>query len=125
MPLGKLVVVKAILPLDPPQVTGPIIVPSVRVGLGFTVMVKVTGVPDSAPSTGVTEIIATCWELTLLAVKLAMLPVPLAARPIAVLLFVQLKVAPEVPVKAIADTMSPPQAWTLLTGSTTGTRPPT
>lgn len=125
MPLGRFVVVKAILPLDPPQVTGLIIVPIVRVGLGLTVIVNVMGVPVCGLNTGVTVIVATCWEVTFAAVKLAMFPVPLEARPIAVLLLVQLKVAPDVPVKAIADTMSPPQAWTLLTGSTTGAGSPT
>lgn len=68
--------------------------------------------------------VATCWELTLAAVKAAMLPLPLAERPIAVLLLVQLKVAPDVPVKVIADTILPPQASTLLTGFTTGAGSP-
>ena len=125
MPLGTLVVAKLILPLNPPQVAGSIVAVMVRVGLGFTVMVKVTGVPLSDPNTGVTVIVAACWDVTFAAVKLAMLPVPLAARPIAVLLLVQLKVAPAVPVKVICGTVSVPQAWTLLSGSTSGTGPPT
>lgn len=125
IPFGTLVVVNEMFPFAPPQIVGLVGVPSVSVGLGLTVMVKVTSDPVCDPNTGVTVIVATCWEVTLAAVKLPMLPVPLAARPIAVLLLVQLKVAPEVPVKLIAGTVSVPQAWTLLTGSTSGTGSPT
>ena len=64
-------------------------------GVGLTVMVKLLLVPVQVTppdvNTGVTVIVATTGALVaLVAVKLAMLPVPLAARPIVVLLFVQL-----------------------------------
>ena len=71
---------------------------SATVGLGFTVMVKLTGGPGQPLRTGVTVILATCWVLTLAETKL-ILPAPLAPRPTAVLSLVQLKVAPAVPVK--------------------------
>ena len=61
------------------------------VGVGFTVMVKVRGVPLQLSDTGVTVIVATTGVLlVLVAVNVPILPVPLAARPIEVLLFVQL-----------------------------------
>ena len=64
---------------------------SVTVGVGFTVMVKVCGVPVHGPNTGVTVIVAVIGRaVALVAVNDAILPLPLAASPIAVLLFVQL-----------------------------------
>ena len=57
-------------------------------------MVKVVGVPVQVPKVGVTVIVAIIGAtVALVAVKLGILPVPLAAKPIAVLLLVQLKVA--------------------------------
>jgi len=63
------------------------------VGVGFTVMVNVRGVPvHSVPpfrKLGVTVIVAVTGALVaFVAVNEAMLPVPLAPRPIDVLLFV-------------------------------------
>ena len=68
---------------------------AVTVGVGLTVIVKVCGVPPQvAPALvydGVTVTVAVIAVVpALVAVKLAMLPLPLAPRPIAVLLFVQL-----------------------------------
>lgn len=61
------------------------------VGIGFTVIVNVAG----APVAGVTVIVATAAVVpVLIAVKGAILPLPLAPRPIEVLLFVQVKVLP-------------------------------
>ena len=65
------------------------------VGVGFTVMVKVRGVPlQVAPALvyeGVTVMVAVMAVVpALVAVKLGMLPLPLAPKPIAVLLFDQL-----------------------------------
>ena len=64
------------------------------VGFGFTVMVNVIGVPGQVTPLlkfGVTVIVATCATfVALIAVKLAILPAPDAARPMLVLLFVQL-----------------------------------
>ena len=64
------------------------------VGIGLTVIVKVIGVPGQVMvllKFGVTVIVATCGVVpALVATKLAILPTPLAARPILVLLLVQL-----------------------------------
>ena len=61
-------------------------------GIGVTVIVNVAG----APVDGVTVIVAvTGAAVGLMAVKGAIFPVPLAPSPIAVLLFVQVKVVPE------------------------------
>ena len=61
------------------------------VGVGFTVIVKVSAAPVHPLADGVTVIVAVTGVLPVLAaVKAAMLPVPLAARPIEALLFVQL-----------------------------------
>jgi hypothetical protein len=63
----------------------------VGTGRGFTVIVKVRGVPVQPLAEGVTVMVATTGVLVLLvAVKEAMLPLPLAARPIDGLLLVQL-----------------------------------
>lgn len=76
---------------------------SVTVGIGFTVMVNVCAVPVHPASVGVTVIVATTGVVpALVAVKDAMLPLPLAASPIDGVLLVQLKVAPAVPVKFTA-----------------------
>ena len=69
------------------------------VGRGKTVIVKVLGAPlqvtPALVKTGVTMIIATCVVLPLLIVrKDGILPLPLAPRPMEVLLFVQLKTVP-------------------------------
>jgi len=54
-------------------------------------MVKVTGPPPQPDAVGVTVMVAVIGALVVLvAVKAGILPVPLAARPIAGLLFVQL-----------------------------------
>jgi hypothetical protein len=60
-------------------------------GVGFTVMVKVTAVPLQPAADGVTVMVAVIGAaVPLVAVKAGILPVPDVARPIAVLLFVQL-----------------------------------
>lgn len=83
------------------------------VGLAFTVIVKITGVPVQ-PLEGVTVIVATIGAFVVfLVVKLEMLPVPDAAKPIAVLLLVQENVAPVDPVKLMAPLGSPAQNWLL------------
>lgn len=64
-------------------------------GIGLTVMVNVSGVPGQPAAVGVTVMVAVTGVLPLLlAVNAGIFPVPLAARPIEVLLFVQLKVVP-------------------------------
>ena len=64
------------------------------VGIGFTVMVNVIGVPGQVTpllKLGVTVMVATCGVVpALVAAKLAILPAPDAARPMLVLLLVQL-----------------------------------
>ena len=60
-------------------------------GVGFTVITKLVDGPEQLFADGVTVIVAVIAALVLLvAVKEAILPLPLAPRPIAVLLFVQL-----------------------------------
>ena len=64
-------------------------------GVGFTVIVKVIDEPEQVVPplvyVGVTVIVAVTGALVaLVAMKLAILPVPLAANPILVVLFVQL-----------------------------------
>lgn len=61
------------------------------VGVGFTVIVKLCGVPVQVAAVGVTVIVAVCTVVpVLVAVKLGILPVPPAASPMLVLLLVQL-----------------------------------
>lgn len=65
------------------------------VGAGFTVIVNVVGVPVQPLAVGVTVMVALMGELpVLVAVNAGMVPFPLAARPMAVLLFAQLNVVP-------------------------------
>lgn len=71
------------------------LVTAFTVAVGFTVIVYVTGLPVQVTPpvvyTGVTVMVATTGILvTLVAVKAAILPVPLAARPMEGVLFVQL-----------------------------------
>ena len=66
---------------------------AVPVGTGLTEIVKLSGVPgqEVLGSTGVTVMVAVCVVLPLLvAINEAILPVPLAAKPIDGLEFVQL-----------------------------------
>jgi len=59
-------------------------------GAGFTVMVKLLGVPTQPLAVGVTVIVATTGVVPVLtAVNTGMSPLPVAAKPIAGLLFVQ------------------------------------
>ena len=72
-------------------------------------IVKVIGVPVQVPPLGVTVIVPDiCAAVPLVAVKLAILPVPPTARPMAVLLFVQVYTVPATePVKLIAAVDDP------------------
>lgn len=76
----------------------------VTVGVGLTVIVKLTAVPAQPAADGVTVMVAVCTvPVALVAMKLAMLPVPEAAKPILVLLLVQLYTVPATaPVKVTA-----------------------
>ena len=65
------------------------------VATGLTVIVKIFGVPAHPFAVGVTVIVEEIGELVaLVAVNEGIFPVPLAARPIDVLLFVQVNVVP-------------------------------
>ena len=79
------------------------------VGIGFTVMVQVIGVPAHPAKVGVTELVAViAADVVLVAVNVGVLPVPLAAKPIAVFEFVHANVAPEgILVNALAGTYAP------------------
>ena len=58
-------------------------------------MVNVCGVPGHPAADGVTDIVAVTGALVkLITVNTGIFPLPLAAKPIVVLLFVQLKVVP-------------------------------
>ena len=88
--------------------------PLVKVGVGFTVMVKVVGVPAQVVPlvyTGVTVTVAVIGAVVAFVVtKDAIFPVPLATSPMAVLLFVQLyTIVPPVAglVKVIAVVVAP------------------
>lgn len=67
----------------------------VIVGIGFTVMVYVSGVPTHEPKDGVTvTVLTTAVVPAFVAVNAGVLPLPEAPSPVAVLSFVQLKLAP-------------------------------
>ena len=84
---------------------------TVTFGVGLTVIVYVTGVPVQPANVGVTVIVPVIGVVpVLVAANAGVLPLPLAARPIAVFEFVQLNVAPEgVLVKEEAATVPPLQ----------------
>ena len=64
-------------------------------GEGLTVMVNVCGVPGQPAADGITVIVAVTGALVkLITVNTGIFPLPFAAKPIVVLLFVQLKVVP-------------------------------
>lgn len=67
----------------------------VSTGMGSTVMVKLAGDPGQVAAVGVTVIVAVMGEpVEFVAVNVGIFPVPLAARPIAVLEFVHEYVVP-------------------------------
>lgn len=92
------------------------------VGVGFTVIVNVTGAPAQPAADGVTVIVAVCTvPVVLVAVKLAILPVPAAASPIVALLLVQLNTVPATaPVKVTAVVADPLHNTWLATVFTVG-----
>jgi hypothetical protein len=91
-------------------------------GVGLTVIVKLIDWPGQPLAVGVTVIVAVIGELVaLVATKLGILPVPLAANPIEVLLFVQLNVVPATaPVKVTAVVLAPAHSVWLATAPTVG-----
>jgi hypothetical protein len=73
------------------------------VGAGFKVIEKVTGDPGQVPKVGITVIVdVIAAPVEFVAVNDAIFPEPEALKPVAVLLFDQAYVAPEVPEKVIA-----------------------
>ena len=88
-------------------------VAKVAVGVGFTVMVNVRGKPVQVTPAivllGMMVMVATTGlDEGLIAMKDGIVPVPEAANPIEVLLFVQLKIVPVTnPVKGIGELGSP------------------
>ena len=81
------------------------------VGAGFTVIVKVKGVPAQPLAVGVTVIVAITGTVPgFVAVNDGIVPLPLAARPMVGSLFVQANVVPASGlVKAIAVVVAPLQ----------------
>ena len=81
------------------------------VAVGLTITVNVEGVPVHPFAVGVTVIVAVIGEVVaFVAVNEGTLPEPLAARPIAVLLFVQMNVVPlTVPDKVVIGASTPGQ----------------
>jgi len=79
---------------------------------GNTVIVNVLTAPGQALAVGVTVIVATCvTPVVLVTTKGLMFPVPLAARPMLVLLLVQVNTVPVVaPEKIIAVVVPPSQS---------------
>ena len=81
------------------------------VGGGETVIVKFTGVPIQVPKEGVTEMVLTLFVVPVFTpLNDGMVFEPLAfVKPVFVLSFIQLKVAPEVPEKLTAVDACPGQ----------------
>ena len=81
------------------------------VAVGLTVIVNVVGVPVHPFAVGITVIVAVIGEfVAFVAVNEGTLPEPLAPRPIAVLLFVQVNVVPPTgPDKIVIDGTAPAQ----------------
>ena len=77
----------------------------VATGRGVTVRVKFWGAPVHPLATGVTVMLPVVLAATLAAVK-PMFPLPVAPKPMAVLLFVQLNAGPPLPLKT-TSTCSP------------------
>lgn len=129
--LGVLLVQLKIVPATVPEnviaaVAAPLhnvwLVTALTFALGFTVIVNVIGAPVQPFALGVTVIVPDIAVVpALVAVKLGILPVPLAPRPIAVLEFVHANVVPGVRlVKFTAVVAAPAQTDWLATAATTG-----
>ena len=81
-----------------------------KVGFGFAVILKVLVVPTQPFKVGVIVTVETCCVATFDAVKAAILPVPVADKPVLVLLFAQENVEPDgVLTKFVAKTVVPAQ----------------
>lgn len=92
-------------------------------GVGFTIILNDTGVPKQVLENGVTVIREEIGAVELLlALNDVIFPVPVAVKPIPILLFVQLNTVPAMgePVKIIGSVLLSPQTTTLLIGSSLG-----
>lgn len=92
-------------------------------GVGFTIILNDTGVPKQVLENGVTVISEEIGTVELLlALNDVIFPLPLAARPIPILLLVQLNTVPAIgePVKMIGSVFLNPQTTTSLIGSNLG-----
>ena len=91
-------------------------------GVGFTVIVNVSGAPGQPLAVGVTVTVETTGAVPVfVALKEAILPEPVAARPIDGVSFVQSYVVPVVaPVKLIAVVADPLHSVWSVTGFTVG-----
>jgi hypothetical protein len=117
-----------VAPAVPVNVTAVVLAPlhttwsvgSVRVGVGLTVMVNICGVPTQVANTGVTVMVAiTGTPVAFTPVNTPMLPVPLAASPMDVVLLVQLKVVPPTAPLNVTAVVLDPLHTTWLPGATT------
>ena len=83
----------------------------VTVAVGLIVIVKLLAVPVHPFAVGVTVMVAVIGKVVeLVAVNEGILPEPLAVRPIAVLLFVQVNVVPLTgPAKVVIGVTTPAQ----------------
>ena len=89
-------------------------------GSGLMIIVYVTGLPGQPFKVGVTVMVPAIAALVVLvAVKAGMLPVPVAARPMAGLLLVQVKVAPAGTLVSVTAATAAPAHFVWLGGTVT------
>lgn len=125
-----LVQLKVVPPTAPLNVIAVVLLPlqttwlatAATVGVGLTVIVKLVGVPGHPLNTGVTVIVATVGTAPVFTpVKTAILPDPLAPKPIEGSLLVQLNVVPTTaPLNVIAAVLFPLHTTWLPTAATVG-----
>jgi hypothetical protein len=92
-----------------------------QIGVGLIVIVKLIGVPTQLFNVGVTDIVPVIGAaLLFVPVNEAIFPVPLAPKPIAVLEFVQLVVAPTGVEVKLTTGVAPPHCEIFVTAVKTG-----
>ena len=85
------------------------------IGVGLIVIVKLTGVPTHVPIEGVTDTVPEIGAAPpFVAVNVEIFPFPLPAKPIAVLVFVQVNVAPTGLLTKAAGETAPPHCVILV-----------
>ena len=76
------------------------------VGGGVTTILKFCAVPGQLPKVGVTVIVEVLFVVPVLVpTNEAIFPIPPTPKPVVVLLFVQLKVAPDVPENVMEEVL--------------------